>query len=900
MPSKTAKTKKSSAPKKSKELSDASRLRRNRMWSSVIFILGVLVLFLTYIEGQAVWLFLHNVIWGLTGVSAVLLAPIMLYVAVMLALDRSRSAVVTKVIQGTVLLLLVSPAFEIIYCFINKLPVYEGDKISDILIALYQNGKQMKGGGALSLIVGGTLSKLCGAVGALIIIILLIILFVMLLTNLTLVDIWRFFSGLFKSAGTAIRQSGEERDIMEAQRMAEQAEQKKKDEKNKKDQRVDIAKFITDDENAEVKTDETAAPEAYGGKPNEAGTQENEKKDKKKRKSIFDRFDEPTVPEEPILPVTEIPEHTPITVSVEVQDEPVIEPIKLYDKSGGENAKLSEPHSAAGHNREPINAEPRPGTNIINTEEADMVNPIYVNEDGQTSLIETEDTVKSSYDAPPIELLNPPRNSASLDDVRSEILQNSETLVETLQSFGVTTRLIDTHRGPSVTRYELQPAAGVKVSKITNLSDDIALNLAAEGVRIEAPIPGKAAVGIELANKVRDTVCIRELIDSPEFRSLKSKLGFPVGKNIEGNIVCGDIAKMPHLLIAGTTGSGKSVFTNSIIMSILYNASPDEVKLILVDPKQVEFPIYNGIPHLLIPVVTDAKKAAGALGWAVTEMMKRYKIFSDNGVRDLGDYNEYVKDKEGMLPLPKIVIVVDELADLMMAAPKEVEESICRIAQLARAAGMHLVIATQSPRADIVTGLIKANIPSRVALKVSNQIDSRVILDEGGAEKLLGNGDLLYKPVGVGKPVRIQGSYVATEEVRRVVDFLKASVEAKYDEEIAEEIEKHIPVSKGEKNAQTAFGSSDTPSDSSQDDLVERAIDCIVRDNVASVTFLQRRLKLGYARAARIMEELENMGVVGPADGAKPREIRMSKEQWLERKTSMGEDVSDITLGDSR
>ena len=351
---------------------------------------------------------------------------------------------------------------------------------------------------------------------------------------------------------------------------------------------------------------------------------------------------------------------------------------------------------------------------------------------------------------------------------------------------------------------------------------------------------------------------------------------------------------MPHLLIAGTTGSGKSVFTNSIIMSILYNASPEEVKLILVDPKQVEFPVYNGIPHLLIPVVTDAKKAAGALGWAVTEMMKRYKLFSDNGVRDIGDYNDYVKDKEGMAPLPKIVIVVDELADLMMAAPKEVEDSICRIAQLARAAGMHLVIATQSPRADIVTGLIKANIPSRVALKVSNQIDSRVILDEGGAEKLLGNGDLLYKPVGVGKPVRIQGSFVATEEIRRVVEFLKAQTASQYDDEIAEEIEKHIPIPKGEKAAASAEQGS---SDDGQGDIIERAIDCIVRDNVASTTYLQRQLKLGYARAARIMDELENMGVVGPANGAKPREIRMSKAEWLERKTSMGVDTSAIVLG---
>ncbi len=855
MASKNARSKKSSVSKK--ELSEAARLRRNRMWSSVIFILGVFVLFLTYIKGQAVWLFLHNVIWGLTGISAVLLAPIMIYVAVMLALDRSKSAVVTKIIQGSALILLLGPVFEIIYCFAHKLPIYEGEKVSDIISLLYENGKQMKGGGALSIVVGGTLSKLCGAVGALIIIILLVILFAMLLTNITLVDVVDFFAGLFRSAGTAIRESGEERDLIEAQRAAEAS---KAEEKARKERRIDVAKFISEDDEPQK--------EEFPQHPVVADIEIEDKKDKKKKKSIFDRFDEPNVPLEPIIP------------AVPVQDEPVIEPIKL-DNSPSKDAS-------------PAPAEPEISGNVINTEQADMVNPIYVTEDGQTSLLQTEDMVQSEYDVPPIDLLNPPRNSASVDDVRTEIQQNSETLVETLRSFGVTTRLIDTHRGPSVTRYELQPAAGVKVSKITNLADDIALNLAAEGVRIEAPIPGKAAVGIELANKVRDTVYIRELIDSNEFRTLKSKLGFPVGKNIEGKIVCGDIAKMPHLLIAGTTGSGKSVFTNSIIMSILYNASPEEVKLILVDPKQVEFPVYNGIPHLLIPVVTDAKKAAGALGWAVTEMMKRYKLFSDNGVRDIGDYNDYVKDKEGMAPLPKIVIVVDELADLMMAAPKEVEDSICRIAQLARAAGMHLVIATQSPRADIVTGLIKANIPSRVALKVSNQIDSRVILDEGGAEKLLGNGDLLYKPVGVGKPVRIQGSFVATEEIRRVVEFLKAQTASQYDDEIAEEIEKHIPIPKGEKAAASAEQGS---SDDGQGDIIERAIDCIVRDNVASTTYLQRQLKLGYARAARIMDELENMGVVGPANGAKPREIRMSKAEWLERKTSMGVDTSAIVLG---
>lgn len=883
MPSKTTKTtkKKTAAPTR-RELTDAERLRKHRMWSSVLFVVGVFVLFITYIKGESLWLWLHNALRGLFGISAVLLAPTILYVAVMLALDRSKSAVITKVIQGAVLMLLLSPAFEIFYCIFTKSPVYEGGFV-ELISNLYENGKQMHGGGALGIIIGGTLARLCGTAGALIIIILLILLSVMLLTNLTFIDIWHFFARQFRNAGEAIRVDSAER----AQLEAEREQQRALEEKNRKDKRVDIAKFIPDDDKIDV-------PEGLPQHPVVA--QKSEEKPEKKKKSFFDTFDKPAEPEaaeaepvevvEAVEVIEEKPDEKPADDLIEKSEDKPIEMPEEKPVEKSEDIKIT-PISEA--------IEMHVGVKQDDTAavvESDIVNPIYVDEDGQTSLIEGEKSVESGYNVPPIDLLNPAKNAYSEEDTRMEIQQNSETLVETLRSFGVTTRLIDTHRGPSVTRYELQPAAGVKVSKITNLADDIALNLAAEGVRIEAPIPGKAAVGIELANKTRDTVYIRELIDSDEFRNQKSKLGFPVGKNIEGNIICGDIAKMPHLLIAGTTGSGKSVFTNSIIMSILYNASPDEVKLILVDPKQVEFPIYNGIPHLLIPVVTEARKAAGALGWAVTEMMKRYKIFSDNGVRDLGDYNKLAAEKD-IPKLPKIVIVVDELADLMMAASKEVEESICRIAQLARAAGMHLVIATQSPRADIVTGLIKANIPSRVALKVSNQTDSRVILDFGGAEKLLGNGDLLYMPVGVGKPMRIQGSYVATEEIRRVVEFLKAQTASQYDEDVATEIEKHIPVPKGEKQAPAA----DAPADNGQGDMIERAIEHIVRENVASTTFLQRRLKLGYARAARIMDELEEMGVVGPADGAKPREIRMTKEQWLERKTSMGGTAPDIALG---
>ena len=825
MPQKTTTKKSSSASRKTtKAVSEARRLHRNRMWSTVLFIIGIFLIFVTWLKGEALWSSMQSVLWGLFGVSAAFLSPVVIYVAIMLALDKSKRAVLSKLIQGFMLIMLVSPLFELIYSFKSGTQAFSGGDFNDIITALYQNGSaNRQGGGALSIFIGGGLSALFGNVGAFIVIILLIVLFVMLLTNVTPVDIWNSIAGTTKKIRTSIDESSEEaalrrlereKQAAEAKAEQEKLEQKKKEERS---ERIDIAKFVTDDMPASAEVAEKS--------------RKLEKEKKKKRER---------------MPADFIPADKP------QQSEPV-------------------------QSTEAADAE-QPATVI----ESNTVNPIYVDKDGQTTLIEMGDASVSDYAAPPIDLLNKPERSISADDVRLETDKNSETLVQTLKSFGVSTRVVGIHRGPSVTRYELQPAAGVKVSRITNLVDDIALNLAASGVRIEAPIPGKAAVGIELANKVRETVCMRDVIDSDEFRNASGKLCFPVGKDVEGKIVMGDISKMPHMLIAGTTGSGKSVFTNSIIMSVLYNASPDEVKLILVDPKKVEFPVYNGIPHLLIPVVTDVKKAAGALGWAVTEMLKRYKLFEDNAVKDLNDYNNLAKDSEELKPLPKILIIVDELADLMMAAPKEVEDSICRLAQLARAAGMHLVIATQSPRVDIVTGLIKANIPSRVALRVSNQIDSRVILDEGGAEKLLGNGDLLYKPVGADKPLRVQGSFVVTNEIKRVADYLRAQSSSQYDEEVATEIEKHIPVPKGEK----PHGAEDDSS-GAHDDMTERAIDAVVEAGQASTSYLQRKLKLGYARAARIMDELEQMGIVGPADGAKPREVRLTKAQLLERRAYM-------------
>jgi len=518
----------------------------------------------------------------------------------------------------------------------------------------------------------------------------------------------------------------------------------------------------------------------------------------------------------------------------------------------------------------------------------DEAPPVNILNDGHLEHINNQ-----NYKLPSIECLAPPKASSNAN-FSEELKQNAEKLVDALKSFGVETKIVDISRGPTVTRYELAPAAGVKISRITGLADDIALNLAASGVRIEAPIPNKAAVGIEVPNKVKSMVTLRELIEEPQYKVAKSKLNVALGRDIAGKMICADLAKMPHILIAGTTGSGKSVCLNSMILSILYNATPDEVKLVMIDPKQVEFTVYNGIPHLLTPVVSDPRKASGALGWAVKEMLNRYKTFSDNNVRDISGYNDAIKDKPDVQKMPQILIFIDELSDLMMAAPNEVEDSICRLAQMARAAGIHLVIATQRPSVDVITGIIKANIPSRIALSVSSQVDSRTILDMVGAEKLLGNGDMLFYPVGTAKPVRIQGCYTSDKEVETVVNFIKDQEKSAYDEEVVQEIERQAATASGKKgSASISTGDGDNDSD----ELLPKAIEAVIEAGQASTTLLQRRLKVGYARAARIIDELEERGIVGPFEGSKPRKLLITKQQWFEM-NALSSDVAPATYKD--
>lgn len=488
---------------------------------------------------------------------------------------------------------------------------------------------------------------------------------------------------------------------------------------------------------------------------------------------------------------------------------------------------------------------------------------------------EALDSSVNDYKLPSVELLTV-GTKKSTKDISGELKANAQMLIETLHSFNVDATITDISRGPTVTRYELKPAAGIRISKITNLADDIALNLAATHVRIEAPIPGKAAVGIEVPNTVKNTVTMRELIDTPEFYEQKSKLSAGLGKDIGGKCVYCDVSKMPHLLVAGTTGSGKSVCMNSIITSILYRAKPDEVKFLMIDPKQVEFSKYAGIPHLLVPVVTDPRKAAGALGWAVSEMLQRYQRLSQIGVRDIEGYNKYAAKHEDMDSMPKICIFIDEFADLMMAAPKEVEDSVCRLAQMARAVGMHLVIATQRPSVDVITGLIKANISSRIALTVSSQIDSRTILDAAGAEKLLGHGDMLYSPIGASKPVRVQGCFISDEEVEELCNFVKNQGESQYDESIAKEIEAKAVQDKKSSPFE------DDGDGEQLDVLFEKAVDIVLETGTASTSFLQRKLSVGYARGAKIIDQLEDKGIIGPSNGAKGREILITRQQWLE------------------
>ena len=586
---------------------------------------------------------------------------------------------------------------------------------------------------------------------------------------------------------------------------------------------------------------------------------------------------------------TQTPAMPGLNADAPAVEEPEFEPIPV---------RPAEPHRVSAENAVAFRSAPDEDGWISITSEpveekdlntlvaAAMEKPAASEQAAASVPAEEAETVETyQYQYPSIELFEraPEETDVGAQD---ELKANAQKLVDTLESFGVRTRVLDISRGPSVTRYEVQPMAGVKISRITSLADDIALNLAVADVRMEAPIPGKPAVGIEVPNHKKTPVYIRSVFESQAFLRMTSPLGIALGKDIAGVAQVADLCKMPHLLIAGSTGSGKSVCVNSIIMSLLFRSSPEDVKLLLIDPKVVELAEYNGIPHLLMPVVTEPKKAAGALGSAVQEMERRYHMFAENNVRDIKSFNKLAATDPTLEKMPYIAIIIDELADLMMVVGKDVEDSICRIAQKARAAGMHLIVATQRPSVDVITGLIKANIPSRIAFAVSSQVDSRTILDGAGAEKLLGMGDMLFMPVGAPKPTRIQGTFVRDEEISRVLNFIKQSATVQYDEAMIEAMERHA-IQDGKKGGS---GSADSDEDSGSDPMLKQAVEVVIDAGQASTSLLQRRCKLGYARAARIMDEMEEKGIIGPYEGAKPRAVLISRQQWLEMQMNQPEE----------
>ena len=913
---KTTKSKKNT--KTTKKAEEASNQRQ--LYAILFFVLGVIFTALALVKGESLWQSLHYTIFGLFGWCAYLIGPVFIYLAVMNTMESPTFSTAAQGWESLALVLLLSGITTV---FTEEMEL--SGSVFQKIGQLFNYGKELTGGGVLSIIFGVSGLALMGRTAAIIVGIVLIAAVLMLITGTTL----RGIADGTKKAGEKVRNVYNEQ--VEQHRAADAA--------RRENVQIDIpldaepVKYQNESTGAAVrrskekllgKTEQDGAKAASprseidiplpwedgGARPAGVTAVASGKNSVASAEPIhgfkvvsMEEKPAPKMPQDDLDSVIDgfKPVNKPVRKMPEDELDSVINGFKPAAKKQSESevaAIKAEMENAKPTEEQMDDAKKDPQLEALinramqsdpaNAKEKKQQNQEIAAAEQQRITELMEDIEIPPYTFPTVNLLKdiPHTDSA---DITEELRNNADLLVNTLQSFGVQARVIDISRGPAVTRYELQPGAGVKISKIAGLADDIALNLAAGGVRIEAPIPNKAAVGIEVPNRNVDVVSIKELIDSDEFRSAKSSLTVALGRDISGRVAVADLAKMPHLLIAGSTGSGKSVCINSMIISLLYKSSPEEVRLLMVDPKVVELGIYNGIPHLLVPVVTDPRKAAGALNWAVSEMLKRYKAFAENGVRDIKGYNELAETRGDLEKMPKVVIIIDELADLMMAAPGEVEDAICRLAQMARAAGMHLVIATQRPSADVITGLIKANIPSRVAFAVSSSIDSRIILDTGGAEKLLGRGDMLYSPIGCQKPSRIQGCFVSDKEVEDVVKFIKDGGTAAYDEEILDDIEKLAAQEKGKKGSASADSGEGGGFDD-KDEMLPAAIECVVEMGQASTSLLQRRLKLGYARAARIIDQMEEMGIVGPFEGSKPRQVLITKEQWLERKLASDEE----------
>ncbi len=848
---------KKTAQRNSKAAKSAQKASNNKQMGAIIlFAVALFLAFLAFIKGGGVWLVLQNVFFGLFGVMAYVIPFLLIAVAILISMDRDTDNLQPKIVL----------AMLFIWFLCAAIYVFAGDgapsSIGSGIAGAYQLGQDGLSGGAIGAILGAPLLRLfINKLPAGLTLILLAFVTLMLLSGTTLVRLYHYIVDPAEKARTATKESFEELQAAREERRALRAEEQAEKQARRESFNPDVDLGPSPKRRRRARAAEEAEP---------ASEEMSFQKNQGRKKAPME---------------AELAGAATSAAAAAAAAKAAKDAAPAYDDNGvATGDSLDEIVKKAANNKP---KQTRPKSEPIVEEKFD-VEAARAQMDEMEKAAGDADKPKKKYQLPPLDCLNPPKLSLG-GGSEAELRDNAEKLIDVLQSFGVRTTLVDIARGPSVTRYELAPAAGVKLSKITGLADDIALNLAASGVRI-APIPGKTAVGIEVPNKDRDAVNLREVIESPEYKkgAQKSKLSVALGKDISGKICTMDIAKMPHLLIAGTTGSGKSVCVNAMILSILYNATPEEVKLVMIDPKKVEFSKYNGIPHLLVPVVTEPAKAAGSLQWAVREMLNRYQKFSDTGVRDIKGYNQMAAGDPDMEVMPQIVIFIDELADLMMATPKEVEDSICRLAQMARAAGMHMVIATQRPSVDVITGLIKANIPSRLSLYVASAVDSRTILDMTGAEKLLGNGDLLFNPVGVSKPTRIQGCFSSDKEIENVVTFIKSQEESEYDESIIKDIEAAAAATE---NANQKGGGVNAPSGGgdSSDDLFEQAIQVVLEAGQASTSMLQRKLGVGYARAGRIIDELEEHGIIGEYQGSKPRAVLITKQQWLERNAMSGD-----------
>ena len=844
------------AQRNSKAAKSAQKASNNKQMGAIIlFAVALFLAFLAFLKGGGVWLVLQNVFFGLFGVMAYVIPFLLIAVAILISMDRDTDNLQPKIVL----------AMLFIWFLCAAIYVFAGDgapsSIGSGIAGAYQLGQDGLSGGAIGAILGAPLLRLfINKLPAGLTLILLAFVTLMLLSGTTLVRLYHYIVDPAEKARTATKESFEELQAAREERRALRAEEQAEKQARRESFNPDVDLGPSPKRRRRARAAEEAEP---------ASEEMSFQKNRGRKKAPME---------------AELAGAATSAAAAAAAAKAAKDVAPAYDDNGvATGDSLDEIVKKAANNKP---KQTRPKSEPIVEEKFD-VEAARAQMDEMEKAAGDADKPKKKYQLPPLDCLNPPKLSLG-GGSEAELRDNAEKLIDVLQSFGVRTTLVDIARGPSVTRYELAPAAGVKLSKITGLADDIALNLAASGVRI-APIPGKTAVGIEVPNKDRDAVNLREVIESPEYKkgAQKSKLSVALGKDISGKICTMDIAKMPHLLIAGTTGSGKSVCVNAMILSILYNATPEEVKLVMIDPKKVEFSKYNGIPHLLVPVVTEPAKAAGSLQWAVREMLNRYQKFSDTGVRDIKGYNQIAAGDPDMEVMPQIVIFIDELADLMMATPKEVEDSICRLAQMARAAGMHMVIATQRPSVDVITGLIKANIPSRLSLYVASAVDSRTILDMTGAEKLLGNGDLLFNPVGVSKPTRIQGCFSEDREIEKVVTFIKSQEESEYDESIIKDIEAAAAATE---NANQKGGGVNAPSGGDgSDDLFEQAIQVVLEAGQASTSMLQRKLGVGYARAGRIIDELEEHGIIGEYQGSKPRAVLITKQQWLERNAMSGD-----------